>query len=109
MSFRWSLNPLFVMVVVSLLGVTLLSVKIICVLCVYLSIGRKSLSRGRGGSIVISKTTVKDKYGWYYTFRKLTDGTLIIQQKNNLYDINNEMRIFGASHLDLLHEVMGHD
>ena len=58
---------------------------------------------------MISKTTEKDEYGWYYTFRKRNDGTIIIQQKNNSDNVqekHNEIHIYGDGVLELLKEVI---
>ena len=57
---------------------------------------------------MISKTTKKDKYGWYYTFRLRNDGTIIIQQKNNdnVEEKHNEIHIYGDGVLELFKKVI---
>ena len=58
---------------------------------------------------MISKTTAKDQDGWYYSFRKRNDDTLIIQQKKKIKTkthIYNEVYIYGDGVLDKLKEVI---
>jgi len=55
-----------------------------------------------------SITTKLNKYGWYYTFRRRNDGTLIIIQKCNdkdRFDNYREIHIFGKEELKAFKKV----
>lgn len=55
-----------------------------------------------------SITTTPNKYGWYYTFRKLNDGTIIIQQKiKDERRSINEIQVWGEEELKAFYEVLG--
>ena len=53
-----------------------------------------------------SITTKKNSTGWNYTFKKRSDGTIIIQQKNSGLDIHREIRIFGDEELTAFKKVI---
>ena len=40
---------------------------------------------------MISKTTKPNEHGWYYTFRKRKDNTIIIEKKNKKHKFNDSI------------------